>query len=579
MKKIIFSLFLIINIFNLKAIDPEANWTKVAPNETQWASDAATHELSFTGAAPNIGTKAAVSSMFNNLTLNPTNATLNQYAGLKLTFDAYVSGTLGDVTSVIMGWTSGNNKGCHIQIDKDKIQVFGSAASTATTLISDANYMAAVNQNAYNSFEINVASDGLSFTVKINNYTCPITITNTNNTYAIFRLTAGATPTAFCTTFTNFKLRNVVASRLGIVKEYYTYTTPIAMNGDWWPQVGQEATPPSINGWYNNSANSSLNFEGTILGGTRIATTFGSIGAPYTGINLKFDATIDPTGQNTMIILGSNNGWGPPSGTGININISKDLVQALKNFDYGATTMMSSDVPTYQALLSGGGVRACEINVSSTGLITVTVAGYVCPTTYQADVTVLANTFVMVCPAVTGFKLANVIAKKAGVAKSYFPNYTYAIAATANDGAKGSVTGAGSFEKTSDVTLTATPTSGNIFVKWTDGGVDYSTANPLTFQATAAKTLVAVFDVSTDISKTTNTNFSVYPNPTKSDFTIVSDAVGKAYSVKNVLGQNIANGTITSENQKIDLSNQKAGAYMVTVQGETTKMVRTILKK
>lgn len=575
MKKIIFSLFLLLNILNLKAIDPEANWTKVAPYDTQWASDAATHELSFTGTAPTTGTKAAITSLFNNLTLNPTNATLNQYAGLKLTFDAYVSGTLGDVTSVIMGWTSGNNKGCHIQIDKDKIQVVGITGTTIITLISDGSYSAIVNQNAYNSFEINVASDGLSFTVKINNYTCPTTITTANNTNAIARLTAGATPTAFCTTFTNFKLRNVVASRLGIVKEYYTYTTPIAMNGDWWPQAGQEATPPSINGWYNNSANSSLNFEGTILIGTRIATTFGSIGAPYTGINLKFDATIDPTGQNTMIVLGSNNGW---PGPGININISKDLVQALKNFDYGATTMMSSDVATYQALLAGGGVRACEINVSSTGLITVTVAGYVCPTTYQADITVLANTFVMVCPAVTGFKLANVIAKKAGVAKSYFPNYTYAIAATANDNAKGSVTGAGAFEKTSDVTLTATPSAGYRFVKWTDGGVDYSTANPLIFEATVAKTLVAVFDVSTAVSKATNTNFSVYPNPTKSDITIVSDAVGKAYSVKNVLGQNIVNGTITSVNHKIDLSNQKVGVYMITVQGETTKMVRTILK-
>ena len=400
------------------AIDPETDWTKVVPYDTQWSSDAATHELSFTGSAPTSGTKASITTYFNDLVLNPSNTTLNEYKGLKLTFDAYVSGTSGDVTSVILGWTSSNNKGCHIQIDKDKIQVVGITGSTITTVISDGSYSANVTQNAYNSFEINVASDGLSFTVKMNSYTCPTTLATTNNTNAIARLTAGKTPVAFCTTFTNFKLRNVVALRLGIQKEYYTYTTPITMNGDWWPQIGQNTTPPAINGWFNNGANNSLNFEGTIVAGTRIATTFGSIGAPYTGLNLKFDATIDPNGYNTMIILGSDANWG---GQGIILNISKYQVQVLKNFDYGNTTMMSSDVATYQALLTGGGVRSCEINVSVTGLITVKVAGYSCPTSYQADVNVLANPFVMVCPNVTGFTMKNVLAKKGAAAKSYFP--------------------------------------------------------------------------------------------------------------------------------------------------------------
>lgn len=498
----------------IMAVDPEADWTKVAPYDTQWSSDAATHELSFTGSAPTTGTKGAITSTFNSLVLNPSNLALNQYAGLKLTFDAYVSGTLGDVTSVIFGWNSANAKGCHIQIDKDKIQVVGIAGSTTTTLISDVNYPAIVNQNAYNSFEINVASDGFSFTVKINNYICPTTLTNGINANAIGRLIAGITPTAFCSTFTPLKIKNIVASRLGITKEYYTYTSPIAMHGDWWPQIGQNTTPPAINGWYNNGANSSLNFEGSIVSGTRIATTFGSIGAPYTGLNLKFDATIDPSGNNTMIILGSDANWG---GQGIILNISKYQVQALKNFDYGNTTMLSSDVSTYQSLLAGGGVRSCEINVSGTGLITVKIAGYTCPTTYQADLTVLANSFVMVCPNVTGFVMRNVIAKKGAVAKSYFPNYAYAIAASANDGAKGSVSGTGTYDKTSDVTLTATATTGNRFINWTEGATVVGTDASLQISSiAAAHTYVANFEAA-EVALSSNTNIADIANTPNAD--------------------------------------------------------------
>jgi len=348
---------------------------------------------------------------------------------------------------------------------------------------------------------------------------------------------------------------------------------------DWWPQLGQNANLPTLDGWYYraNVGSERLAFDGTHAPGTACATTFGSIGAPYTNMTIKFDATMPApgSGKSTIIILGSNAAWG---GLGIVIEYTEFGVRAVKNFDYSAITWLGSGVDYTTALGAGGLIANNEININAAGVISLKFGTYVCPTTYSADVSVLGNTFVMVCPFATGFKFKNVIAKKSGVAKSYFPNYTYAITATANDDTKGIITGAGSFEKTSDVTLTAIPTSGNKFVKWTDGGVDYSTANPLVFEATLAKTLVAVFDVSTAISKTSNTNFSVYPNPTKSDFTIVSDAIGKAYSVKNILGQDITNGIITNINQKIDLSNQKAGAYLVKIQGEASNMVRTILK-
>lgn len=349
---------------------------------------------------------------------------------------------------------------------------------------------------------------------------------------------------------------------------------------DWWVQLGQNATnlTTPTDGWYyrTNLASERLAFDGTVVPGTSCATTFGSIGAPYTSLNLKFDATLPTNGTNTMIILGSNALWG---GLGININISIYGVQALKNFDYGNASWLMNAVD-YQAVNLAGGLKSCEINVNATGLITVSVGGYVCPTAYQADVSVLGNPFVMVCPGATAFKFKNVIAKKGAVAKSYFPNYSYAIAATSNDEAKGGVTGTGTFDKSSDVTLVATPTSGNKFVNWTENSVEVSTSASYTISSlAAAHTLVANFavDLGTGMEQNTESKFNVY-SAGNGLFTIASSSVGMSFTVVNSIGQQINKGVIKSAQQQLDLTGQAKGTYMVIVNSNLGKLVKKIVR-
>lgn len=352
------------------------------------------------------------------------------------------------------------------------------------------------------------------------------------------------------------------------------------ITGDWWPQAGQAATNLTTpDGWYyrTNAGSERLAFDGTIVAGTSIATTFGAIGSPYTGLNLKFDATLSTNGTNTLIILGSNAVWG---GQGIMLNISIYGVQALRNFDYPNAVWLM-DATAYQAVNLAGGLKSCEINVSATGIITVTVGGYVCPTTYQADVNVLANPFVMVCPGATAFKFKNVVAKKGAVAKSYFPNYSYSIAASANDIAKGSVTGVGTFDKSSDVTLVATPTSGNKFVNWTENGTEVSTSASYTISnVTAAHTLVANFavDLGTGISQNTENKLNIYPLNTNGLFTITTEAIGAQYVVVNAIGQQINKGIIKSAQHQLDLTAQQKGTYMVIVNGNSGKMIKKIVR-
>ena len=71
----------------------------------------------------------------------------------------------------------------------------------------------------------------------------------------------------------------------------------------------------------------------------------------------------------------------------------------------------------------------------------------------------------------------------------------YTIAATSNDVAKGTVAGAGGFDGSAPISLTATVIAGNRFIGWVENGTLVSTDLVYTFTPNANRTLVAYFGV------------------------------------------------------------------------------------
>lgn len=70
---------------------------------------------------------------------------------------------------------------------------------------------------------------------------------------------------------------------------------------------------------------------------------------------------------------------------------------------------------------------------------------------------------------------------------------TFDVAVSANPTAGGTLTGGGTFEELSDVTVNATPKTGYDFVNWTDNGSVVSENRAYTFQLVSDRTLVANF--------------------------------------------------------------------------------------
>ena len=72
--------------------------------------------------------------------------------------------------------------------------------------------------------------------------------------------------------------------------------------------------------------------------------------------------------------------------------------------------------------------------------------------------------------------------------------------------------------------------------------------------------------------------FAVYPNPTNNILFVETQSIASlltatAYRITNLMGQTVLSGSITAENQRIDIESLPAGMYFVTVGEQTLKFV------
>ena len=147
------------------------------------------------------------------------------------------------------------------------------------------------------------------------------------------------------------------------------------------------------------------------------------------------------------------------------------------------------------------------------------------------------------------------------------------ISATVNPVNSGTIVGAGDYYTDETVTLTATANTGYTFVNWTENGTEVSTNAAYSFTATANRTLVANFVLSTDISSLSNASqIAIYPNPNNGTFQVninIQENENSVIKIYNSLGQEVRGNVINNfqgeYNQTFDLSMFAKGIYMVKI--------------
>jgi len=162
---------------------------------------------------------------------------------------------------------------------------------------------------------------------------------------------------------------------------------------------------------------------------------------------------------------------------------------------------------------------------------------------------------------------------------------SYVIAATVNPANSGSITGAGTFTYGQNITLTATPSAGFSFTKWTGGNTDISTNATLTFTADSDRVIVANFiSVATIIKDAFESKtMLMYPNPSHGKFSIYLDNEFKGeitLTVYNEIGNKSKTikleKTARSLNYEADFENLPKGIYFITLQANNFNISKKI---
>jgi hypothetical protein len=591
MKKIIFSLLVALTIStSIFAAEPGTDWWG---QNGVWTSDVSTNALICDATANYGGANNWIATTFG---------TSGPWKDMNIKFDFYMpNSSNGLIFQLGQAGTNWANEGVKVQFNI--YGVFIADPNWANnTLLLDANYGTSIYKyklDGWNTAVINISAAGV-VSIKLN---------GVNGTSTFTPASTATLDGQFCSvnyqysTGNNFQMRNVEFTKAGVTKKYFTCTPTAYTNMNmfsstnaWFPVSVPEAVGPdnTTGGWYTVTTPGAekIKYDGAITATlTGIRTEKASAADEWWGTTFKFKAEVDPNGGTTTYKVGSNGVWNTRANGGrcIMLNVNMYEIQIMPEHEYGEAVQLWAwnSTPAY-APYNSVGPFDFEIIISDavTNTITVKINGVAAPVTYTVSTLgknrLNANgpMYFEVYPGASPFIFSNVEIIKGAGEKSYFPTITYAIAASANDGAKGAVTGAGTYQKTANVTLTATATTGNIFVNWTEGGTEVSTNATYTFTASAARTLVANFvvDPSTGLNSSKNTNLSVYPSPSKGDFTIASDAIGRKFNVTNILGQSVKSGIINSSSQKLDLTNESAGNYFISVEGQNGKVVKSIIK-
>ncbi|MDX9942962.1 MAG: T9SS type A sorting domain-containing protein [Bacteroidales bacterium] len=146
------------------------------------------------------------------------------------------------------------------------------------------------------------------------------------------------------------------------------------------------------------------------------------------------------------------------------------------------------------------------------------------------------------------------------------PLYSLTLRAVPEEG--GSVDGAGDFVAGTEVTITATPASGFIFLEWEDdSGEEFGDEPAMTFSMPENDLLLkAIFQSTASVPERPLTAIRLYPNPASTRVTIRSGSPLQSVRILDITGKPItelliAGGLETS----IDLAGIEAGIYFVQV--------------
>ncbi|WP_304297425.1 putative Ig domain-containing protein [Porphyromonas gulae] len=162
------------------------------------------------------------------------------------------------------------------------------------------------------------------------------------------------------------------------------------------------------------------------------------------------------------------------------------------------------------------------------------------------------------------------------------PVTQYSVSLSAQPAEGGTVSGAGTYDENSSVTVSATANSGWKFVKWTEGGSVVSTSDSYQFTITKNRNLVAVFEQK-DIAPTITTA-SLPEGKEGENYSFQLSAEGTAPITWSIVSGNLPAGISLSNEGLLSGTPNQNGTFTFTVKasneaGNSQKQFSLVVKK
>ena len=154
---------------------------------------------------------------------------------------------------------------------------------------------------------------------------------------------------------------------------------------------------------------------------------------------------------------------------------------------------------------------------------------------------------------------------------------TYEVTVTASPENYGTVEGGGVYEEGETCTITATPSTGHIFVHWTENGEVVSENAEYSFLVTADHDFVAVFDVD-GVGEYSNLVFNIYPNPATEKVVVESNEFIRRCEVYSVNGALMVTMYECTETFEINVSEYAPGSYVIRLTSDKSVQTRSFVK-
>ena len=218
--------------------------------------------------------------------------------------------------------------------------------------------------------------------------------------------------------------------------------------------------------------------------GAPVTSTIATSASPVAGGSTTGDGVYD-NGTHVTVVATHSPGYAFVNWTEGGVEVSDSAVYPFTvNAD---RTLVANFVPTYTVATSAspaaGGTTSGDGTFNGGTSVTVTAtpnAGYAFVNWTEGDAVVSASA-----------SYTFTIGADRTLVANFVPTYT--VATSASPTAGGSTNGDGTFNGGTSVTVTATPSSGYVFVNWTEGGAVVSSSASYTFTLGSDRTLVASF--------------------------------------------------------------------------------------